>query len=138
MIIDYYFVLTSNYIKISILSWPLSVFWSYPVFIIYFGLWPWSQFQIIYSREVKEHLLLVSLLVMTSFFPAFLLLLFTVVTQSLLVCCVTFVLLMKFSYNVQIVCQGGFYYGRISFPPEYPFKPPSIRYLSCFTELMYF
>ncbi|CAO2824645.1 unnamed protein product [Amaranthus hypochondriacus] len=22
---------------------------------------------------------------------------------------------------------GGFYYGRISFPPEYPFKPPSIR-----------
>jgi ubiquitin-conjugating enzyme E2 J2 len=23
--------------------------------------------------------------------------------------------------------EGGYYYGKLKFPPDYPFKPPSIR-----------
>ena len=33
------------------------------------------------------------------------------------------------------VYKGGYYYGKIKFPPEYPFKPPGIRYLCSLKKL---
>lgn len=43
-------------------------------------------------------------------------------------CCLLYFLglssILKFSLT------GGFYYGKIKFPPEYPYKPPGITYVS--------
>lgn len=39
------------------------------------------------------------------------------------------ILMLEFFWLLQL---GGYYYGKIKFPPEYPYKPPGILYvLSC-------
>jgi len=60
-------------------------------------------------KAVREHLLQVKI-----FFWKFLV---SVVLRSILF------LILKFSL------PGGFYYGKIKFPPEYPYKPPGITYV---------
>lgn len=37
--------------------------------------------------------------------------------------------------SLLFIIQGGYYYGKIKFPPEYPFKPPGIRYF-CVLSVM--
>lgn len=63
-------------------------------------------------KEVMEHLLLVII-----FFLKFL---------------VSFVFSIPYGYLILILdffLTGGFYYGKIKFPPEYPYKPPGITYV---------
>lgn len=63
-------------------------------------------------KEVREHLLLVII-----FFLKFL------VNSVFIIPCRCLILILYFCLI------GGYYYGKIKFPPEYPYKPPGITYV---------